>query len=246
MKEDTFYIKAFNINFNGLTKDFILSLLDSKKLNVILTVNAEFIVLANENKKFMGILNKNITTIDGQIPYLFLKLKARKKKVKIEKLSGSDLIFDICKKASLKKLKVFLLGGLEISNTLSQKRLKEMFPELIIDGYSPPYSPYPFPKELNDLILQKIQNFSPNILFVAFGPPKQEFWIEDNRHFLEKIGVRFAMGVGGTFEMVAGIEKRAPVFIQKMGLESIWRLYQNPKRFGRFIKLFKFFKFIFE
>jgi N-acetylglucosaminyldiphosphoundecaprenol N-acetyl-beta-D-mannosaminyltransferase len=54
------------------------------------------------------------------------------------------------------------------------------------------------------------------------------------------------MGVGGTFEMVAGIEKRAPVFIQKMGLESIWRLYQNPKRLGRFIKLFKFFKVIFE
>jgi N-acetylglucosaminyldiphosphoundecaprenol N-acetyl-beta-D-mannosaminyltransferase len=239
-------IKAFNINFNGLTKDFILSLLDSKKLNVVITVNAEFIVLANENKRFMDILSKNINTVDGQIPYLFLKMKARKMKVKVETLSGSDLIFDICKKASLKKLKVFLLGGLEISNKLSQKRLREMFPELIIDGYSPPHSPYPFPKELNDLILQKIQNFSPDILFVAFGPPKQEFWIEDNRDFLEKIGVRLAMGVGGTFEMVAGIEKRAPVFIQKMGLESIWRLYQNPKRLGRFIKLFKFFKVIFE
>jgi N-acetylglucosaminyldiphosphoundecaprenol N-acetyl-beta-D-mannosaminyltransferase len=239
-------IKAFNINFNGLTKDFILSLLDSKKLNVVIPVNAELIVLANENKKFMDILNKNINTVDGQIPYLFLKLKARKMKVKVEKLSGSDLIFDICKKASLKKLKVFLLGGLEISNKLSQKRLREMFPEIIIDGYSPPHSPYPFPKELNNLILQKIQNFSPDILFVAFGPLKQEFWIEDNRYFLEKIGVRFTMAVGGTFEMVAGIEKRAPVFIQKMGLESIWRLYQNPKRFGRFIKLFKFFKFIFE
>jgi N-acetylglucosaminyldiphosphoundecaprenol N-acetyl-beta-D-mannosaminyltransferase len=246
MKGDTFYIKAFNINFNGLTKNFILSSLDSKKLNVVIPVNAELIVLANQNKKFMGILNKNITTIDGQIPYLFLKLKARKKKVKIEKLSGSDLIFDICKKASQKKLKVFLLGGLEISNKLSQKRLREMFPKLIIDGYSPPYSPYPFPKEHNEKILGILKDFSPDVLFVAFGPPKQEFWIEDNRDFLEKIGVRLAMGVGGTFEMVAGIEKRAPVFIQKMGLESIWRLYQNPKRFGRFIKLFKFFKFIFE
>jgi N-acetylglucosaminyldiphosphoundecaprenol N-acetyl-beta-D-mannosaminyltransferase len=141
-------IKAFNINLNGLTKDFILSLLDSKKLNVIIPVNAELIVLANENKKFMDILNKNITTIDGQIPYLFLKLKACKIKIKVEKLSGSDLIFDICKKASLKKLKVFLLGGLEISNKLSQKRLEEMFPELIIDGYSPLILLTLFPKNL--------------------------------------------------------------------------------------------------
>jgi N-acetylglucosaminyldiphosphoundecaprenol N-acetyl-beta-D-mannosaminyltransferase len=238
-------IKAFNITFKGLTKDFILSLLKkTNTLNIITPVNAELIVLANENERFREILNKNISTIDGQIPYLFLKIKYRN--LKFEKLSGSDLIFDICKKASELKLKVFLLGGLEISNKIAQQKLKELFPNLIISGYSPPYSPYPFAKEHNENILKIIEDFSPDVLFVAFGAPKQEFWIDDNKTLLEKIGIKLAVSVGGTFEIVAGIERRAPKFIQKIGLESIWRLYQNPKRFKRFIRNFKFFKYAFQ
>jgi len=239
-------IKAFNITFKGLNKNFILSLLESsKKLNIVVTVNAELIVLANENKKFMDILNKNITTVDGQIPYFFLKLKTKSRKLKIEKLSGSDMIYLICKKAAELKLKVFLLGGLETSNKISQQKLKNLFPELNVDGYSPPYFPYPFPKEHNEKILEILKKSMPHVLFVAFGAPKQEFWIEDNKLFLEEIGVILAMGVGGTLEMVAGIEKRAPRILQKIGLESIWRLCQNPKRFKRFLRNFKFFRYIF-
>jgi len=237
-------ITAFNIIFKGLKKDFIFSLLEGKEgLNVITTVNAEFIVLANEIERFRTILNKNISTIDGQIPYFFVKL--RNPKLNIEKLSGSDLIFDICAKATKLKLKVFLLGGTAIANKLSQQQLKELCPKLIISGYSPPYSPYPFPEKLNKKILESIRIFSPDVLFVAFGAPKQEYWMEDNREFLEKIGVRLTIGVGGTFELVAGIEKRAPKFVQKIGLESVWRLYQKPKRFKRFLRNFKFFKYAF-
>jgi len=237
-------IKAFNIIFKGLKKDFILSLLESKKdLNVIITVNAEFIVLANEIERFRRILNENISTIDGQIPYFFLKIK--KKGVEVEKISGSDLIYDICERASKLKLRVFLLGGLETSNKISQQRLKELFPGLIINGYSPPYSPYPFPKQHNEKILKILKDFSPDVLFVAFGAPKQEYWIDDNKTFLKKIGVRLVIGVGGTFELVAGIEKRAPKFIQNIGLESLWRLYQNPRRFRRFLRNLKFFKYVF-
>ncbi|WP_456426835.1 WecB/TagA/CpsF family glycosyltransferase [Desulfurobacterium sp.] len=238
-------IKSFNVIFKGLKKDFILSLLESKNgLNVITPVNAELIVLANETERFRKILNKNISTIDGQIPYFFLRI--RNKGLKIEKISGSDLIFDICRKASQLKLKVFLLGGLETSNKISQQRLRELFPGLIISGYSPQYSPYPFPKQHNEKILEILKDFSPDVLFVAFGAPKQEYWIEDNRTSLEEIGIRLAIAVGGTFELVAGIEKRAPKFIQKIGLESVWRLYQNPKRFRRFLRNFKFFKYVFS
>jgi len=238
-------IKAFNISFKALRKRDIFSLLEyNEKLHIVITVNAEFIVLANENEKFKRILNANITTIDGQIPYFFLKIRYRN--FKIEKLSGSDLIFDICKKSAQLGLKVFLLGGLETSNKISQQRLKELFPELNINGYSPPYAPYPFKKEHNEKILKILKDYSPDVLFVAFGAPKQEYWIEDNKEFLEKIGVRLAIGVGGTFELVSGIEKRAPRFLQEIGLESIWRLYQNPRRLKRFIKNFKFFKYVFD
>ncbi len=238
-------IRAFNINFKGLNKDFIFSLMETEEeFNIVTTVNAEFIVLANENVRFQKILNDNISTIDGQIPFFFLKLKYPNKK--FEKLSGSDLIFYICEKASKSGQKVFLLGGLEISNETARQKLKKLYPGLLIEGYSPPFSPYPFSKELNEKILDILKRFSPDILFVAFGAPKQEYWIEDHKLFLKKIGVRLAIGVGGTFELVAGIEKRAPKFIQTLGLESLWRLYQNPKRFKRFVRNFKFFKYIFS
>lgn len=237
-------IKAYDIIFKGLTKDYILSLFDKKELSYVIPVNTELIIIAHENKRFLEILNRNISTIDGQIPYWLIKMKY--KNLLIEKLSGSDLIYDLCQNASLKGLKVFLLGGTEVANKLAKEKLKNLYPNLIIDGYSPPYSPYPFEYEINKKILEQIESFMPDILFVGFGAPKQEFWIDDNLEILRISGVRFTIGVGGTFEMVAGMEKRAPVFIQKIGLESVWRLYQNPKRFGRFIKLFKFLKCIFK
>lgn len=238
-------VRAFNLIFKGLSKDYLLSLLERKDaLRIVTPVNAELIVMANKEERFRNLLCNNIATIDGQIPYFILKF--RRKARRIEKISGSDLIYDICKRSAQLNLKVFLLGGLKQSNKISQRKLKTMFPTLSIRGYSPPYSPYPFPKELNRKILEILQEFSPDVLFVAFGAPKQEYWIEDNRTFLERLGIRLVIAVGGTFELVAGIEKRAPKFIQQIGLESVWRLYQNPKRFKRFLRNFKFFKYAFK
>lgn len=236
------YIKEFNLNFNGLSKEKLLDGLKENKLQVIFPVNSELIVMANENEKFKNVLNKYITTIDGQIPFFIIKLKNRD--VYLEKISGSEFIYDVCNVANELGLKVFLLGGLEESNKLSQKKLKEKFPNLHMDGFSPPYSPYPFPNELNERILEYLKKSSPDILFVAFGAPKQEFWINDNIKELKELGIRFIMSVGGTFEIVSGREKPAPLLIKKLGFESVWRLLQNPKRINRFFRNFKIFKYI--
>jgi len=234
-------IEAFNLKFTGLGKEEILQKIREGYFQVVLTINAEFIVLANENQRFKEVLNKYTTTIDGQIPYFLLKMKY--KNIYFEKISGSEFIYDVCSVANELGLKVFLLGGLEESNILAQKKLKEMYPNIKINGYSPPYSPYPFSKEHNENIINKIKSFSPDILFVAFGAPKQEFWIDDNINYIKEIGIRFVMGVGGTFEMISGKEKPAPKIIKKIGLESIWRLSQNQKRIKRFFKNFKIFKY---
>jgi N-acetylglucosaminyldiphosphoundecaprenol N-acetyl-beta-D-mannosaminyltransferase len=234
-------VKAFNVTFNCLTKKDLFSLLMTDRLRMIATVNAEFIVLANEDERFKRILDSAVTTIDGQIPYFFLKLRNRN--ILFEKLSGSDLIYDLCAKAQNLELRVFLLGGLPQSNKLALDRLKMLYPQLEIEGYSPPFFPYPFPNSTNKEIFNRLESFRPDILFVAFGAPKQEFWIYDNFSTLENLGIRLAMGVGGAFELVGGVEKRAPRFIQKIGFEGVWRLLQNPKRWKRFIRNFKFFKY---
>lgn len=237
-------IKCFNITFKGLKKEYILYLLRTNSLDVVIPANAELIVMANEIENFREILNKNITTIDGQIPYFFTKLK--NKELNIDKISGSDIIFDICNEASKLGLKVFLLGGLKDSNRLSQEHLMQVFPSLIISGYSPPYASYPFSKEHNNNIFNHLKKNNPDIIFVGFGAPKQEYWIEDNKIRLKNLGIRLAVCVGGTFEFVSGKEKRAPKFVQNIGLESLWRLVQNPKRLKRFARNFIFFKYAFR
>jgi len=236
-------IEGFNIEFTGLSREFILSKLNSKKLNIVITVNAEIVIIANEDTKFKGILRDSITTIDGQIPYLFLRMKYPK--MQFEKLPGSELIYYICEECSKRGLKVFLLGTSKTANRLARIKLKRMYPRLKITGYSPPFLDYPFPQDVNSCILSKIESFRTDVLFVAFGPPKQEMWLYNNRERLESLGLRIAVGVGGALNMVAGIEKRAPKLVQNIGLESVWRLIQNPKRAKRFIRNFKFFKYVF-
>lgn len=217
----------------------------SESLKHIITVNAEAIVRAQNETKLLDIINKGCATIDGQIPLWIFKHKYPS--TKIEKLSGSDMIYDICNWAGKNKLKIFLLGGNELSNELSIKKLNEKY-NVDIKGFSPEYAPYPFSKEFNQLIINKIKEFSPNILFVGFGMGKQEYWIDDNRKTLENIGVQLAVGCGGTFDFVAGTIKRAPVFIQKIGLEGIWRLIMEPKwfRLRRILLSFKIFYYAFK
>lgn len=196
---------------------------------IVVTVNAEAIVRAQHNERLRNIINMNASTIDGQIPLWLYRHKY--KGVEVEKISGSDLIYSIPQYAEKENLRVFLLGGKEDSNRGSVNELKKRFPKLIIDGFSPSYSPYPFPSEMNERIIEKLSNFKPDILFVGFGMGKQEFWEEDNFNFLKKMGVKLIIGCGGSFEFASGKIKRAPKFIQDIGMEGIWRLLKEFKWF---------------
>jgi N-acetylglucosaminyldiphosphoundecaprenol N-acetyl-beta-D-mannosaminyltransferase len=234
-------IKFADLIFKGLNKNILFSSQDT--LKIIIPTNAEVIVKANENDKLKNIINKNFATFDGQIPYMLARLQ--NKGIEFKKISGSDLIYDFCELAKEKNYKIFLLGGYVDSNKLAVEKLKEKY-NIQIAGYSPPYEPYPFSKENNDKILDKIRNFKPDILFVGFGAPKQEFWIDDNKIFLEKIGIKWVIASGGTFEFVADKIKRAPKIIQKIGLEGIWRFLLEPKwfRFKRLLISLKIFRYL--
>ncbi len=225
-------LKFANIIFKGLRKKDLLS--EESYLKFIIPANAEFIVRANENKRFLNILNNNFITFDGQIPYMLAKRQNPDKY--FEKLSGSDLIYDFCEMAYERQKKIFLLGGYEESNRLAVEKLREKY-NIEIRGYSPPYKPYPFDREHDAIIIHKIKEFSPDILFVGFGAVKQELWINEHKQLLDQIGVRWVIGSGGTFEFVACTLKRAPKWIQKIGMEGVYRFVLEPKWF-RFKRLF--------
>jgi len=230
-----------NLSFKGLDKRTLL--IEELFLKFIVTVNAEFIIRANSDNSFKKLINSNYATFDGQVPYIIAR--RQNPNIHFQKLSGSDLIYDFAEMAKEKKKKMFLLGGYEESNKGAIKKIKSIY-DIQIDGFSPVYQEYPFTELHNILIIEKIKVFKPDILFVGFGAIKQEFWINEHKEILEKIGVKWVIGSGGTFEFVAGTIKRAPIWIQKIGLEGAYRTIKEPNlmRFKRLLFSFKIFKYI--
>lgn len=211
--------------FKALRKEDLLN--KNNYFKHIITVNGQFIETAHKNKRIFDLINNNWATFDGQLIYkLVHKINPS---LEIEKISGSDFIFETCNFCKKNNRNIFLLGGKESSNQKSVKILKDKY-NIEINGYSPPYMSYPFSEEVSESIKRKIIEFKPDYIFVGFGMPKQEYWIDDNKEFLKSRDVKFAIGCGGTFEMVSGELKRAPLWIQKTGFEWLFRLLQEPKR----------------
>jgi len=234
-------IRFANLNFNGLTRKDVLS--SDEKFKIIVTANAEIIVKANEDPEYKRVLEKSVKTLDGRVPHLLASFF--NKDIKIEKISGSDFIYDISRMAEKNNERIFLLGAEQGINEKASKKLSERY-KIAVGGYSPEYRDYPFEKNFNDNILKRIELFKPQYIFVALGSGKQEKWLYDNRDFLEKLGVKIGVGCGGTLDFVAGKVKRAPRWIQKVGLEGIFRFLVEPKwyRFKRILVSFKLFKYI--
>lgn len=233
-----------NINFNLKNKVDLFEITNKNISKLIITVNAAFILEANNTKRFYDILNNNYTTFDGQIPYFFAKL-INKKYREYKKLAGSDIVYDFSVFARNNNSKIFFLGGKEENNKIAVNTIKERY-NIIIDGYSPDFEEYPFSEKFINSCLEKISTFKPDILFVGFGAPKQEYWVDDHLPFLSRLGVKYIICCGGTFDFVSQKLKRAPVFIQKIGFEGLYRLLQEPNRirYKRLIDSFKFFKYI--
>lgn len=95
-------------------------------------------------------------------------------------------------------------------------------------------------------INRRLEDFAPHIIFVGFGFGKQEHWLNDNYAFLNKLGVKWGIACGGTFEFLSGEVNRAPKFIQRCGLEGVWRLIMEPKlfRIKRLITSVKILKYL--
>lgn len=218
----------------------------SSHCKILVTANSEAFVRAQNEPALKKIMDENYVSIDGQIPLWLFSMKYPG--VPIKKISGSDLIYVLAEWAQHHQKRIFLLGGKQESNSQSVAKLKDLYPGLNVDGFSPKYEPYPFSKECEFQIWTKVSEFRPNIIFVGFGMGKQEFWEEAHKQQCTDLGVELMVGCGGTFEFVSGMIKRAPVLIQKCGLEGIWRLINEFKwfRVKRLLLSFKIFYYFFK
>ena len=150
------------------------------------------------------------------------------KKIVPERISGADIILDICQIIAENDLSLYLLGGDKESSVATKFKLEKMFPDLIISGMKSGFN-----KEeiANEVLVEAVRKAQPDVLFVALGHPYQEKWIYQN---LDKLpSVKLAIGVGGSLDFLSGKRKRAPKFLQKVNLEWLWRFLQEPSRFQR-------------
>lgn len=199
-------IDIFGVKIDNLTMD---EALERIKGFVVLPYS-EFIVRAQKDEEFRNILNSaDFCLCEGR--GLWLMARFLKKPIK-EPISGVDLIYSL-------KGKIFLLGGKEGV----AKKVKEKLTTKVVGtehGH----------QDLKKVI-KKINKAKPKILLVGLGSPKQEKWIYEN---LAKMpSVKMAVGVGGAFDFISGRVKRAPKFLQKIGLEWLWRLILQPWRIKR-------------
>lgn len=150
-----------------------------------------------------------------------------------ERVAGSDLVWEIGRLSAECDLRVFLLGGEPGSAASAAAVLERKYPGANIVGYyCPPHDKFETAEE-QLRIRTMVRSSRPDILLVAFGAPKQEKWIRKN---LLELNVPLTVGVGGSFEMIAGTRKRAPKIVQKIGMEWFWRLAQEPRRlFDRYV-----------
>jgi N-acetylglucosaminyldiphosphoundecaprenol N-acetyl-beta-D-mannosaminyltransferase len=143
------------------------------------------------------------------------------------RVNGTDLFEKICAVAAEKGLKVFLLGGRPGAAEMAKGTLESRYQGLKIVGtHCPPYNFESQSEEL-DLINTKIKATHPDLLFVGLGAPKQEKWIAAN---YQQLAVPISVGIGVSFELVANMVQRAPVWMQKTGLEWLFRLIVEPHR----------------
>lgn len=189
----------------------------------IATINADFVVKSLHDAELQRILQEaDMATADG-MPLVW---SARLLGAPIEdRVTGADMVPALAERAAQKGYSIYFLGAAPGVAEKAAKILQQQHPGLKIAGIA---SPSPEAVRAGDpAIIAECKAANPDILLVAFGNPKQEKWIY--RH-AQELGIPVMIGVGGTFDFIAGVTKRAPQWMQQSGLEWVYRLMQQPGR----------------
>ncbi len=236
------WINIFNIRITNITlEQTCLSICDAVGNNIkgyVVTPNVDHIVKLQKDNEFKEIYdNADLILADGMPLIWASKLL---KKPLIEKVSGSDLFPELCKLAAEKGQSVYFLGALPGVAEKAKQVLQEKYSNLSVVGTHSPSMGFEKDDIENGNIIKMINIVKPDILFVGVGAPKQEKWIYNN---LSKLDIKVALGIGASFDFIAGSVKRAPRWMQKIGLEWFFRVLQEPKRMFKryFIEDSKFF-----
>jgi N-acetylglucosaminyldiphosphoundecaprenol N-acetyl-beta-D-mannosaminyltransferase len=217
--------------FDGLLESIAAWIARRDRTYQICTVSPEFVMIAQDDPDFRRVLREaDLCAADG-VGILFAARYLGQPLP--ERVTGSDGVPLIATRAAREGWKLFLLGAGPGIAEQTAVRLFERHPGLQIVGT---YAGSPAPEE-EDEIITRVNDSGADILFVAYGAPRQDQWIARNR---ERLNVSVAMGVGGTFDFIAGVVPRAPRWMRSLALEWLFRLVRQPWRWRRMLRLPRF------
>jgi heptosyltransferase-2 len=230
-------LRLLNIPVDAVTYDDWLKQIQAwinskdERCRQVCTVNPEMLMIARKDSLFRSILQRADLCVPDGVGLLWAArhvgrpLPAR--------VTGSDGVPRIAEAAAHHGWRIFLLGAAPGVAEQAANALRERYAGLQIVGTE---SGSPSPED-EDALVEQINASGADILFVAYGAPEQEKWIARN---LPRLRSRMAMGIGGTLDFIAGVVPRAPAVMQRMGLEWLFRLWIQPWRFWRMLRLPRF------
>lgn len=209
----------------GLLTEILDHALRGTRTRQIVTANAQFYVLADKNTRFRGVVEESEYICADGMPLVWAC--NRLVHTKVPRIAGIDLIDDLCREGSTQGLRVFFMGGRPGTARATASILAAKYPGIVVAGVSCPKYGFELNKETLAPALDEIRKAKPHVLFLALGAPKQEFFIGQH---IRPLGIPLAVGIGGSFELLAGDLHRAPKWMRDAGFEWAFRLAQEPRR----------------
>lgn len=192
----------------------------------VITANPETLMIGKENSEFDRVLKSEKTTIVPDGIGVVKAANILNYDVK-ERVTGVEIVQGLFRILNQEQKKLYLFGAKKEVVTQLVEKVKKDYPNIIISGYNDGYV------EDKDSVFDEIANIQPDVVLVALGIPAQEMLIAKHYNRFEK-GI--FIGVGGSFDVLSGMKKRAPKIFIKLNLEWLYRILKEPNRFGRFYR----------
>lgn len=201
-----------------------------ERLHQVVTINPEGVWLAVEDPDLARIIEEaSLVTPDGNgILWAAERLGTPLK----ERVAGIELLENICRRGAEQGWRVYLLGAKPGVAEAAAASLQQKYPGLIVAGCDDGYF-----REREAQAIDRVREAGADVLFAALGMPYQEKWLHQHA---KELSCAVAIGVGGSFDVLAGLVKRAPRLWQKLKLEWLWRLLSDPKRWRRYLVIPRF------
>lgn len=197
----------------------------------VVTADSSMVVMAQGDTHLLDIINHADLVTPDSIGILWA---CRRRGVRMpERVSGVDLVVRLAQVSAQTGLRLYLLGAKPGVAEEAARRLQARYPGVCIVGWHHGY----FPPKSDAEVIEQVREARPEVLCVAMGIPKQEKWIARYR---EMLGVPVSIGVGGTFDVLSGQVRRAPLWMQRMGMEWLWRVGHNPRKISKVMLLPRF------